>query len=200
MNEEINKTYNSLPEEEKEKLNRFEKKGITRITKKVDQQTGEILSTETSYNSETRRVKGSFCQTSPDKLIEMCSLVKNRAINKMLAYIIGTCNYKNEFTFDKTFIESYGTDNKQRFFTDRKYLLDNKYIFIKPNKKNIYTLDIALMSRCSIDIASQIYKEQYGEEFNQNSKAELAKMLKNCAPKMTKEDKEELKKIIDQII
>jgi len=31
MNEEINKTYNSLPEEEKEQLNLFEKKGITEI-------------------------------------------------------------------------------------------------------------------------------------------------------------------------
>ena len=35
MNEEINKTYNSLPEEEKEQLNLFEKKGITEI--KADQ-------------------------------------------------------------------------------------------------------------------------------------------------------------------
>ena len=30
MNEEINKTYNSLPEEEKEQLNLFEKKGNNR--------------------------------------------------------------------------------------------------------------------------------------------------------------------------
>ena len=40
MNEEINKTYNSLPEEEKEKLKKFEKKGITEVKQKVDQQTG----------------------------------------------------------------------------------------------------------------------------------------------------------------
>ena len=60
MNEEINKTYNSLPEEEKEQLNLFEKKGITEIKQKVDQQTGEILSTETNYNSETNPYNSAY--------------------------------------------------------------------------------------------------------------------------------------------
>jgi len=44
MKEEIRKTKNSLPEEEKEQLNKFQKKGITEIKQKVNQQTGEILS------------------------------------------------------------------------------------------------------------------------------------------------------------
>ena len=134
MNEEINKTYNSLPEEEKEQLNLFEKKGITEIKQKVDQQTGEILSTETNYNSETKRKKGTFYVGNPEELARLCSLnKKNRAISKMLTYIINTVNWNNEFSFDKKFIESYSLSTK--FYQDRRFLIENKYIFQKPNKK-----------------------------------------------------------------
>ena len=57
MNEEIKRTYESLPEEEKEQLQKYQKKGITKVTQSVDQETGEILSTETTYSSEKKRVK-----------------------------------------------------------------------------------------------------------------------------------------------
>ena len=127
MNKEINKTYNSLPEEEKEQLKKFEKKGITEVKQKVDQQTGEILSTETNYNSETKRKKGTFYIGSPLELQKIAQGSKVRAINKMLVYILDVVNWNNEFTFDKPFIESYGEKNKQRFFTDRKYLLENNW-------------------------------------------------------------------------
>ena len=60
MNEEINKTYNSFTRRRKEQLNLFEKKGITEIKQKVDQQTGEILSTEANYNSGNKKKKGTF--------------------------------------------------------------------------------------------------------------------------------------------
>ena len=43
MNEEIKRTYESLPEEEKEQLQKYQKKGITKVTQSVDQETGEIL-------------------------------------------------------------------------------------------------------------------------------------------------------------
>ena len=146
MNEEINKTYNSLPEEEKEQLNLFEKKGITEIKQKVNQQTGEILSTETNYNSETKRKKGTFYVGNPEELARLCSLnKKNRAISKMLTYIINTVNWNNEFSFDKTFIESYSLSTK--FYQDRRFLIENKYIFQKPNKKNVFTLNVDLFSR-----------------------------------------------------
>ena len=51
MNEELEKVYNSLPEEEKDNLKKYQKKGITKVTQSVDQESGEILSTETTYNS-----------------------------------------------------------------------------------------------------------------------------------------------------
>ena len=48
MDEEIKRTYNSLPKEEKEQLQKYQKKGITKVTQSVDQETGEILSTKTT--------------------------------------------------------------------------------------------------------------------------------------------------------
>ena len=71
MNEEIKRTQNSLPEEEKEQLQKYQKKGITKVTQSVDQETGEILSTETTYNSEKKRVKGTFGISSPEEIIKL---------------------------------------------------------------------------------------------------------------------------------
>ena len=194
MNEEINKIYNSLPEEEKEQLQKHQKKGITRITKTVNQETGEILSTETDYNSETKRKKGTFYVGSPEELARLCSLnKKNRAISKMLAYIINTVNWNNEFSFDKTFIESYSLNTK--FYQDRKFLLENKYIFQKPDKKNVFTLNVNLFSRGNAYATSQLYEEQFGEELSQDSKIELAK-IKKKAIKLSKED---IKKLIEDL-
>ena len=70
MNEEIKRTYESLPEEEKEQLQKYQKKGITKVTQSVDQETGEILSTETTYSSEKKRVKGTFGISSPEEIIK----------------------------------------------------------------------------------------------------------------------------------
>ena len=194
MNEEINKTYNSLPEEEKEQLNLFEKKGITEIKQKVNQQTGEILSTETNYNSETKRKKGTFYVGNPEELARLCSLnKKNRAISKMLTYIINTVNWNNEFSFDKTFIESYSLSTK--FYQDRRFLIENKYIFQKPNKKNVFTLNVDLFSRGNAYTTSQLYEEQFGEDLSQDSKIELAKIKK----KATKLSKEDIKKLIEDL-
>ena len=57
MDEEIKRTYNSLPEEEKGQLQKYQKKGITKVTQSVDQETGEILSTETTYSSERKELR-----------------------------------------------------------------------------------------------------------------------------------------------
>lgn len=195
MNEEINKTYNSLPEEEKEKLNKFEKKGITEIKQRVDQQTGEILSTETNYNSEKKRVKGTFGISSPEEIIRLAKQHKTRAINTMLPYFIDNMNWNNELSFDNTFIESYGEQNKTRFYADRRYLLENQYIFQKPNKKNIYTLNVNLLFRGTMQKAAELYEEQFGEELSQDSKSELAKIKK----KITKLSKEDIKNLIEDL-
>ena len=128
MNEDFKKANESLPAEEKEQLQKYQKKGITKITQSVDQESGEILSTETTYSSEKKRVKGTFGISDPEEIIRLTRQSKTRAINTMLAYVIDTMDWNNEFSFDKKFISSYGEKNKQRFFTDRKYLLDNKYI------------------------------------------------------------------------
>ena len=195
MNEEINRTYNSLPEEEKEQLNLFDKKGITEIKQKVDQQTGEILSTETNYNSETKRKKGTFYIGSPEELARLCFFNKKiRAISKMLTYILNVVNWNNEFSFDKAFISSYG-GHDEYFYKDRKYLLENKFIFPKQDKKNIYTLNVELFSRGNAYTTSQLYEEQFGEELSQDSKLELAKIRK----KITKLSKEDIKKLIEDL-
>ena len=55
MNEDFKKANESLPAEEKEQLQKYQKKGITKITQSVDQESGEILSTETTYSSEKKR-------------------------------------------------------------------------------------------------------------------------------------------------
>ena len=195
MNEELNKTYNSLPEEEKEQLKKYQKKGITKITQSVDQESGEILFSETTYNSEIKRKKGTFYVGSPEELARLCSFnKKNRAISKMLTYIINVVNWNNEFSFDKTFIESYNVA-ETRFYQDRRYLLENKYIFVKPNKKNVYTLNVELFSRGNAYITSQLYEEQFGEELSQDSKLELSK-IKKKASKLAKED---IKKLIEDL-
>ncbi len=199
MNEEINKTYNSLPEEEKEKLKKFEKKGITEVKQKVDQQTGEILSTETNYNSETKRKKGTFYIGSPLELQKIAQGSKVRAINKMLVYILDVVNWNNEFTFDKPFIESYGEKNKQRFFTDRKYLLENQYIFNKPYKKNVYTLNVELFSRGNAYTTSQLYKEQFEENLEKDIELDLIKTNKKLG-KFNKNQLEQLKNKIDNLL
>ena len=159
MDEEIKRTHNSLPEEEKEQLQKYQKKGITKVTQSVDQETGEILSTETTYSSEKKRVKGTFGISSPEEIIKLARQHKTRAINTMLPYFIDNMNWNNELSFDDTFIKTYGEINKQRFFTDRKYLLDNKYIFKKPGKKNIYTLNVNLLFRGTMQKATELYEE-----------------------------------------
>ena len=195
MNEEIKKTYDSLPEEEKEQLQKYQKKGITKVTQSVDQETGEILSTETNYNSEKKRVKGTFYVGSPEELARLCSFnKKNRAISKMLTYIINTVNWNNEFSFDKTFIESYN-GAETRFYQDKRYLLENKFIFQKKDKKNVYTLNVELFSRGNAYITSKLYEEQFNEELSQDSKLELAKIKK----KVTKLSKEDIKKLIEDL-
>lgn len=195
MNEEINKTYNSLPEKEKQQLQKYQKKGITKVIQSVNQETGEILSTETTYSSEKKRVKGTFGISSPEEIIRLARQHKTRAINTMLPYFIDNMNWNNELSFDNTFIESYGEQNKQRFFTDRKFLLDNQYIFKKPNKKNVYTLNVNLLFRGTMQKATELYEEQFGEELSQDSKLELAKIKK----KISKLSKEDIKKLIEDL-
>ena len=74
-------------------------------------------------------------------------------------------------------------------------MLENKYIFPKPNKKNIYTLNVELFSRGNAYVTSQLYEEQFGEELNQDSKIELSK-IKKKASKLAKED---LQKLIEDL-
>lgn len=195
MNEDLKKANESLPAEEKEQLQKYQKKGITKITQSVDQQSGEILSTETTYSSEKKRVKGTFGISDPEEIIRLAKQSKTRAINTMLVYVIDTMDWNNEFSFDKKFISSYGEKNKQRFFTDRKYLFDNKYIFVKPNKKNRFTLNVNLLFRGPIYKAAELYQEQFGEELNQDSKLELSK-IKKKAIKLSKED---IKNLIEDL-
>lgn len=195
MKEEMEKSYNSLPQEEQDNLKKYQKKGISKVTQTVDQETGEILSTETTYNSEKKRVKGTFGISSPEEIIRLCRQNKLRPINKMLTYFIDNMNWNNELSFDNTFIKSYGEKNKQRFFTDRKFLLDNQYIFKKSNKKNIYTLNVNLLFRGTMQKATELYEEQFSEELNQDSKLELAKIKK----KITKLSKEDIKNLIKDL-
>lgn len=199
MNEDFKKANESLPAEEKEQLQKYQKKGITKITQSVDQQSGEILSTETTYSSEKKRVKGTFGISDPEEIIRLARQSKTRAINTMLAYVIDVMDWNNEFSFDKKFISSYGEKNKQRFFTDRKYLLDNKYIFIKPNKKNRFTLNVNLLFRGPIYKAAELYQEQFEEELNQDSKLELSK-IKKKATKLSKEDIKNLIKDLQKML
>lgn len=194
MNEEINKTYNSLPEEEKEQLKKYQKKGITKVVQSVDQETGEILSTETTYSSEKKRVKGTFGISSPEEIIRLTRQSKIRAINTMLAYIIDTMDWNNEFSFDKKFISSYG-EITTRFYQDRKYLIDNKYIFNKNGKKNRFTLNVNLLFRGTMQKAAELYEEQFGETLSQDSKLELVKIKK----KITKLSKEDIKNLIEDL-
>ena len=195
MNEEFKKANESLPAEEKEQLQKYQKKGITKVTQSVDQETGEILSTETTYSSEKKRVKGTFGISDPEEIIRLTRQSKIRAINTMLAYVIDTIDWNNEFSFDKKFINSYGEHKSDRFFTDRKYLLENKYIFNKPGKKNRFTLNVNLLFRGPIYKAAELYEEQFGEEMNQDSKLELSKIKK----KATKLSKEDIKKLIEDL-
>ena len=194
MNEELKKANESLPAEEKEQLQKYQKKGITKITQSVDQESGEVLTTETTYNSEMKRKKGTFYVGNPEELTRLLSFNKNRAVNKMLVYIINTVNWNNEFSFEKNYIQSYGK-GKNKFYEDRKYLLDNKFIFNKLGKKNIYTLNVELFSRGNAYVTSQLYEEQFGEELSQDSKLELAKIKK----KVTKLSKEDIKKLIQDL-
>lgn len=194
MNEEINKTYNSLSEEEKEQLKKYQKKGITKVVQSVDQETGEILSTETTYSSEKRRVKGTFGISSPEEIIRLTRQSKIRAINTMLAYIIDTMDWNNEFSFDKKFISSYG-EITTRFYQDRKYLIDNKYIFNKNGKKNRFTLNVNLLFRGTMQKAAELYEEQFEETLSQDSKLELVKIKK----KITKLSKEDIKNLIEDL-
>ena len=194
MNEEFKKANESLPAEEKEQLQKYQKKGITKITQSVDQESGEVLTTETTYNSEMKRKKGTFYVGNPEELTRLLSFNKNRAVNKMLVYIINTVNWNNEFSFEKNYIQSYGK-GKNKFYEDRKYLLDNKFIFNKLGKKNIYTLNVELFSRGNAYVTSQLYEEQFGEDLSQDSKLELAKIKK----KVTKLSKEDIKKLIKDL-
>lgn len=194
MNEDFKRANESLPAEEKEQLQKYQKKGITKITQSVDQESGEILSTETTYSSEKKRLKGTFGISDPEEIIRLTRQSKIRAINTMLAYVIDTMDWNNEFSFDKKFISSYG-EITTRFYQDRKYLLDNKYIFSKPNKKNRFTLNVNLLFRGPIYKAAELYEEQFGQELNQDSKLELTKIKK----KVTKLSKEDIKKLIEDL-
>ena len=194
MNEDFKKANESLPAEEKEQLQKYQKKGITKITQSVDQESGEVLSTETTYSSEMKRKKGTFYVGNPEELTRLLSFNKNRAVNKMLVYIINTVNWNNEFSFEKNYIQSYGK-GVNKFYEDRKYLLDNKFIFNKLGKKNVYTLNVELFSRGNAYVTSQLYEEQFGEELSQDSKLELAKIKK----KVTKLSKEDIKKLIQDL-
>ena len=194
MNEDFKKANESLPAEEKEQLQKYQKKGITKITQSVDQESGEVLSTETTYSSEMKRKKGTFYVGNPEELTRLLSFNKNRAVNKMLVYIINTVNWNNEFSFEKNYIQSYGK-GVNKFYEDRNYLLDNKFIFNKLGKKNVYTLNVELFSRGNAYVTSQLYEEQFGEELSQDSKLELAKIKK----KVTKLSKEDIKKLIQDL-
>lgn len=195
MNEDFKKANESLPIEEKEQVQKYQKKGITKITQSVDQNSGEILSTETTYSSEMKRKKGTFYVGNPEELTRVLSFnKKNRAISKMLVYVVNSVNWNNEFSFDKNFIESYG-GHDEYFYKDRKYLLENKFIFSKQDKKNIYTLNVELFSRGNAYVTSQLYEEQFGEELSQDSKLELSKIKK----KVTKLSKEDIKKLIEDL-
>ena len=141
-----------------------------------------------------KRKKGTFYVGNPEELTRLLSFNKNRAVNKMLVYIINTVNWNNEFSFEKNYIQSYGK-GKNKFYEDRKYLLDNKFIFNKLGKKNIYTLNVELFSRGNAYVTSQLYEEQFGEELSQDSKLELAKIKK----KVTKLSKEDIKKLIKDL-
>lgn len=194
MKEEVKKTFNSLPEEEKEQLQKYQKKGITKVTQSINQETGEILGVETTYSSEKKRIKGTFGISSPEEIIRLARQSKIRAINTMLAYIIDTMDWNNEFSFDKKFISNYGKVTT-RFYQDRKYLLENKYIFRKPDKKNIFTLNVNLLFRGPIYKAAELYEEQFEEELCQNSKLELSKIKK----KISKLSKEDIKNLIEDL-
>ena len=80
MNEELKKANESLPAEEKEQLQKYQKKGITKITQSVDQNSGEILSTETTYSSEMKRKKGTFYVGNPEELTRVLSFNKKNKI------------------------------------------------------------------------------------------------------------------------
>ena len=195
MNEDFKKANESLPAEEKEQLQKYQKKGITKITQSVDQESGEVLSTETTYSSEMKRKKRTFYVGNPEELTRVLSFnKKNRAISKMLVYVVNSVNWNNEFSFDKNFIESYG-GHDEYFYKDRKYLLENKFIFSKQDKKNIYTLNVELFSRGNAYVTSQLYEEQFGEELSQDSKLELSKIKK----KLAKLSKEDIKKLIEDL-
>ena len=132
---------------------------------------------------------------NPEELTRVLSFnKKNRAISKMLVYVVNSVNWNNEFSFDKNFIESYG-GHDEYFYKDRKYLLENKFIFSKKDKKNIYTLNVELFSRGNAYVTSQLYEEQFGEELSQDSKLELSKIKK----KVTKLSKEDIKKLIEDL-
>lgn len=103
-------------------------------------------------------------------------------------------NWNNELSFDTKFIQSY-LPHDERFYQDRKFLLDNKYIFKKPGKKNIYTLNVNLLFRGTIQKATELYEEQFEEELSQDSKLELAKIKK----KATKLSKEDIKNLIEDL-
>lgn len=194
MNEEIKRTYESLPEEEKKQLQKYQKRGITKVVQSVDQETGEILSTETTYSSDKKRLKGTFGISSPEEIIRLARQSKIRAINTMLPYFIDNMNWNNELSFDIKFIQSY-LPHDERFYNDRKYLLDNQYIFKKPGKKNVYTLNVNLLFRGTMQKAAELYEEQFGETLSQDSKLELAKIKK----KIIKLSKEDIKNLIDDL-
>lgn len=168
----------------------YQKKAILKTTQEVDPTTGEILKETKIYNSEDKREKGTFCISSPEEIIKLAQQNKIRAFNTMLVYAIDNMNWNNEFTFDKKFIASY-EKNISRFYKDKKYLLDNKYIFIKPFKKNIFTLNVQLCFRGSAKKQAELYEEQFGEEIDQDSKLELVK-IKKRATKLAKEDMKNL--------
>ena len=146
MNEDFKKANESLPAEEKEQLQKYQKKGITKITQSVDQQSGEILSTETTYSSEKKRVKGTFGISDPEEIIRLTRQSKIRAINTMLAYVIDTIDWNNEFSICKKSIAFMFSIRINKFLIKRKFIIPI-YSINNIGQHGIYSPYFALSSK-----------------------------------------------------
>ena len=61
--------------------------------------------------------------------------------------------------------------------------------------ENIYTLNVNLLFRGTMQKATELYEEQFGEELSQDSKLELTKIKK----KISKLSKEDIKNLIEDL-
>lgn len=156
-------------------------------TVKTDTITGEIVETGEKLEYKEKRAKGTFAICTPEEQIKILKMSNKRAINNMLCYIIEVVNTKNEFAFSKNFIANYSKKySKQRFYTDRKYLIVNKYI-APTERKNIYVLYPQFYCRCSPNVCRYILNKYFNEEYDMDSKQHLQKILK-AQVNMTEED------------